>query len=47
MVTDSLSGRKAAGDGVDNTPLPCAEFKERVEELYTCFPSGPSWLTVG
>jgi len=40
----SFPGVKRPGRGVDYTPLSSVEVKERVE-LYTCFPSGPSWLT--
>ena len=40
--TGSFPGVKRPGRGVDHTPPPCAEVKERVE-LYLYSPSRPSW----
>jgi len=42
MGTESFSGVKRPGRGVDHPPPSIAEVKERVE-LYLYSPSGPSW----
>ena len=42
MGTGSFQGVKRPGRGVDHTPTPSAEVKERVE-LYLYSPSETSW----
>jgi hypothetical protein len=42
----SYPGVKRPGSGVDHLPPSSAEVEGRVE-LYTCFPSGPSWPVLG
>ena len=46
MGTESSSGIKQLGSGVDHSSLSSAEVTERVE-LYLYSPSRPSWLVLG
>jgi len=42
MGTGSFLGVKRPGPGADHTSPRSSEAKERIQ-LYSCFPSGPSW----
>ena len=46
MGTGSFPGVKRPGRGVDHPPSSSSEVEGRVK-LYTCSPSGPSWLVLG
>ena len=46
MDTGSFPGVKRPGHGVDHSPLPSVEVKERIE-LYLYSPSGLSWPVLG
>jgi len=46
MDSGSFPAVKRPGRDVDHPPPSTAEVKERVEELYIYFPSGPLWPVV-